>query len=261
MSHSADINYLYLRHYIESLPGSGQGLRILDYGCGQGEVVSLLRGAGFDCQGCDVNDGEGYTRDSPELQVLRKAGHIQAIEEEGPLPYPVGYFDVVLSNQVFEHVRDLGAVLARLRFVLKDDGHILAHFPSKEVLREGHIGIPLAHRFPRNSRLRYFYTLTLRRLGLGYFKRPGEDAAQWTERTLAWIDQHCCYLPMRTLRRIMSVEFTITHNEQPYMLFRAGTRSWLRWLLQVPGLAPVWCRLFRSLAFMAVVLRPIRPTS
>lgn len=257
MTRSPEINYRYFRHYVASLPGA-KGLRILDYGCGAGEIVGLLRESGFACEGCDVYYPGGTSLESPGLQGLMREGHVRAVEEDGELPYPAGQFDVVLSNQVFEHVRDLGEVLRRLLPVLKPDGHILAHFPSKEVMREGHIGIPFAHWFRRGSRVRRAYTLLLRRMGLGYFKREEESPVEWTERCLSWVDNYCSYVPISKLRRIMQARYTVSHNEMQYMLFRAGSRWWLRRLLTLPGTAPLWCGLFRRLAFMSVVLRPRR---
>jgi len=57
-----------------------------------------------------------------------------------------------------------------LNRVLKPGGCMLSIFPSRDVLREGHIGIPLAHRFARGSRARLLYTWALRRAGLGTWK-------------------------------------------------------------------------------------------
>jgi len=76
------------------------------------------------------------------------------------------------------------------------------HFPSRELIREGHIGIPLAHRLPR-GRLRTAYTATLRRLGFGILigaKPSGElPPREWARRTLDWIDRYCLYRPYREI--------------------------------------------------------------
>jgi SAM-dependent methyltransferase len=257
MTRSPEINYLYFRHYVQSLPRAAE-LRVLDYGCGAGEVVELLREAGLQAEGCDVYYEGGSSLDSSLAQELMRAGHLRSIDEQSDLPYPPGTFDVIIANMVFEHVRDLEAVLRRLRRVLKVDGHILAHFPTQEVMREGHIGIPFAHRLRRGSRLRYFYTLGLRRLGLGYFKDQVPSPKGWTDRHLSWIDHYCFYRSMPEVRRIFAGHFDVAFNEMQYMCFRAGSRPWLLRLLALPGSVPLWCWIFRRLAFTALQLRPIR---
>lgn len=255
MTRSSQLNYRYYQHYIEGLP-RGADFRVLDYGCGEGQMVRLLRESGLDCVGCDVYYGGGTAHEAPHLKELMEAGLVKAVPEEGPLPYPAGHFDVVLSNQVFEHVRDVGATLDRIRPLLKPGGHILAHFPSREVIREGHIGIPFSHWFKPGSRLRRGYTLLLRRLGMGYFKRPGETPAEWTDRCLHWIDNYCFYVPVAELDQVMGSRFQVTHNEMQYMLFRSSDRPLLNAMIRLPGLRGLWCLVFRRLAFMAVVLHP-----
>ena len=160
-----------------------------------------------------------------------QAGHVRCLEAAGTLPYPSESFDVVLANMVFEHVQDLDSVLENLRRVLKPSGHVLAHFPTLEVFREGHIGIPFAHRFRKDSRLRRVYTRMLRRLGLGYFKEKARGVEAWTDLALSWIDRYCHYRPLSEVRRALQGRFAVSFNEMPYMRFRAGERAWLRRLL------------------------------
>lgn len=255
MTRTVDVNYSYLRHYVQTLPRSTH-LRVLDFGCGAGDVVTLLREVGIHAEGCDVFYVGGFTQESLQAQELMRAGHLRRIDEHSDLPYPPGTFDVILANMVFEHVQDLEAVLRRLRRILRMDGHILAHFPTKEVMKEGHIGIPFAHRLRRGSRWRYAYTLWLRRLGLGHFKEQSPNSSAWTARQLSWIDTYCYYRSMREVRRILAGTFEITFNEMQYMHFRAGARTWLHRLLDLPGAAPLACWVFRRLAFTAIVLRP-----
>lgn len=255
LSRSAETNYIYFRHYVQSLPGAAR-VRVLDYGCGAGEVVALLRGAGLQAEGCDVFYEGGSSSTSLCAQALIQSGHLRNIDDDGDLPYPPASFDVILANMVFEHVRDLEVVLGRLGRVLKSDGHILAHFPTLEVMREGHIGIPFVHWFSKGSRLRHTYTLWLRRLGLGYYKEQSSSPSAWTDRQLAWIDTYCFYRSMPEVMRILSGRFDVAFNEMQYMRFRAGDRRWLRRLFDLWGLAPLACRAFRRLAFTAMVLRP-----
>ena len=56
---------------------------------------------------------------------------------------------------------------------------LLSIFPSRDVFREGHIGIPFSHWFQKESRVRFYYTWALRGLGLGTWKDQAPTARQW----------------------------------------------------------------------------------
>jgi len=58
------------------------------------------------------------------------------------LPYPDGFFDVVLTSEVLEHVGHLEAALAELYRVLADEGHAV-------------ITVPYFHDWPRTSTRAY----------------------------------------------------------------------------------------------------------
>jgi SAM-dependent methyltransferase len=62
---------------------------------------------------------------------------------EGPQPYENDHFDVVVSNQVFEHISgaELRQVLEKTSRVLKPGGFLLALFPRADVWFEGHLGV------------------------------------------------------------------------------------------------------------------------
>ena len=53
---------------------------------------------------------------------------------------------------------------------MRPGGSVVSLFPSADVWREGHCGIPFLHWFSPTSRWRYRYALTLRRMGLGSYK-------------------------------------------------------------------------------------------
>ena len=149
------------------------GGRLLDYGCGRGEIVLAARKRGIEAYGCDTFYGG-----APERSKL--VGQLDTFVfemKDGIIPFPNAHFECVVSNQVLEHIDDWSPSLAEINRVLKPGGVLLALFPTREAWREGHIGIPFAHWFGRTSRMRRPYTSLMRRLGFGYFKK-GKQISQ-----------------------------------------------------------------------------------
>ncbi len=132
--------------------------KILDYGCGKGLIVEEGIRRGIDFYGVEAfSFGSGVKL----KDYLRQRGFLDdKIKEiiDGVIPFPDHYFDLVISNQVFEHVTNLDACLVEINRVLKPGGKLLCLFSSKEVIREGHCGILFAHRFPK-SLFRYYWLL------------------------------------------------------------------------------------------------------
>jgi SAM-dependent methyltransferase len=239
-----DVNRRYFVHHVVT---SG-ARKVLDYGCGAGEVVAELRRRGVDCHGADVFYG-GSPFKSRELEQLVADGVIRHFREGEPVPFPDGTFDLIISNQVFEHVVDLEPTVAELDRLLAPGGVMYHHFPSREVLREGHIGIPLAHRLPP-GRVRTAYTVVLRRLGFG---SPGNEPPRtWTRRKLDWIDTYTVYRPYSEIARVFGARFEFRGREADYCRFRAAARRFRPLLAHFDRLQAV---LLRRLAFMALEMR------
>ena len=138
-------------------------------------------------------------------------------------------------------------------------GLALSLFPARDVWREGHIGIPFAHRLPRGSRLRFGYTWALRSLGLGTWKEQAPNRRQWAADKLAWIDAYTHY---RTATRRSSAPsgayFRNELREAEYIRFRLRDVPWrapLARLLDLPRRPPLAAALFRKLAFLVIVSR------
>jgi SAM-dependent methyltransferase len=90
--------------------------RLLDWGCGWGQLSALLLERGLDVASFDWSEG------APEAEVaLEKFPHITAFRSSRPvaLPYADGSFDAVLSCGVLEHVHDPAASLAELKRIMR----------------------------------------------------------------------------------------------------------------------------------------------
>ena len=98
---------------------------ILEIGSGRGTLLRLLHSRGLDAVGLETN---------PERIAEAKALHgDMAIRQTSgvALPFPDATFDVVLSFDVFEHIRDSDAHLTEVKRVLRPGGWYLLQTPNK----------------------------------------------------------------------------------------------------------------------------------
>jgi len=114
-----------LNRYQMLAPYLKAGDRILDAGAGGGEVVYVLREAGFDASG--IEPDEQYARHAREtLGVPVATGFVQ---DAG---VPAARFDVITMFHALEHVEDPSAILERLRSWIVDRGVLLVEVPNVE---------------------------------------------------------------------------------------------------------------------------------
>jgi 2-polyprenyl-3-methyl-5-hydroxy-6-metoxy-1,4-benzoquinol methylase len=100
MKVQANIAALQAAILAETIGDLRQNSRVLDIGCGNGDVVQGWLDLGFDAAGCDFRFKPGA-----RVESLRQAGGISLIAPEPyRLPYDDASFDIVVTNQVMEHV-------------------------------------------------------------------------------------------------------------------------------------------------------------
>lgn len=250
--YSHDVNYSYFLELIKRMRNS-QSLRVLDYGCGNGDMVRYLRSNGVNCYGTDLFEALcSYT----SINDLRLAGIVKPLASKGGVPFQMK-FDLIISNQVFEHVHDLDTALSHIKRALTSDGIMHHHFPCQETIREGHIGIPFAHWFPKGQ-TRFIYTLLLRCLGWGYHKGDKSPLA-WTEYKLKWIDEHCVYRNYTEILNLLTTKygFEVNEREMDYIAFRCKERSLLHRIVSIHQLVNLYRYIFTRLGFRVIDVVPI----
>lgn len=100
-----------------------RGRRILDVGCGMGMYVARLRQFSDDVYGVDI-DPDKVAEASVWLPNLQ----VSPAEE---LPFDDATFDVILLNEVIEHVDDDRRAIAEAYRVLAPGGHIVIYAPNR----------------------------------------------------------------------------------------------------------------------------------
>src|SRR6187455_654207 len=82
--------------YADTLKPSESGARVLDVGCGVGQVVARLSEAGFEAYGVDVSE--------PSIGRAKKFCERCQVYDGKRLPFPDNYFDSAGALNVLEHV-------------------------------------------------------------------------------------------------------------------------------------------------------------
>lgn len=255
-------NYKYLLNVIEQYIRRDPTLTILDYGCGKGEVIKAALLKNINIFGADIFHGG-----SSVPNLLAKEGLLGGVIREihdDHLEFPDKTFDLIISNQVFEHVKNLDSVLKEIYRVLKTNGVLYALFPPKEIFREGHTGIPFLHWFPKNK-IRYFYALTLRRLGLGTGFKPKEISPEdWVDIYLEYIDTKTYYRHAKDIKSLFSKYFRCEHHEDEIINYRAENLNnflgiLIKFGMKIPLVKQCGAYLFTRLAGYLIIARPKYP--
>lgn len=105
-------------------PAARGDMRILDWGCGKGQITYLIDQRGFNVVSCDINnpaaDDSSFGQEVPiisgrQIKVV-PLGHVYQ------LPFDEKSFDCVTSFGVLEHVESDRESLREIHRILKDGG-------------------------------------------------------------------------------------------------------------------------------------------
>lgn len=117
-----------------SVAGVTPSMRVLDVGCGRGEILRHCMRLGAEVHGIDY--AEVAARLSRDAITAERADGANPPLPAGVcradakrLPYPTRYFDRVLMFDVVEHLHpwELQQAMIEVRRVLKDDGRFIVH--------------------------------------------------------------------------------------------------------------------------------------
>ncbi|HMP04527.1 MAG TPA: class I SAM-dependent methyltransferase [Gemmatales bacterium] len=112
----------------------GQGVRMLDVGCGRG-----LRLDGFARRGFKVTGADFQPEVIAELKQRGFGGVVSDIDHLSD-HFPPGTFDLITAFYVLEHVPDVAATLAQCRRLLRPGGWLAAAVPLGDGLQANVLG-------------------------------------------------------------------------------------------------------------------------
>lgn len=113
--------FLYSRHRLDALlrrylPERGDGLRLLDVGCGTGHHLARLRQRGYEIAGIDGSaEMLRYAR-------MNNPGADLRLADVDRLPFPDGCFDLILCIEVLRYLPDASGCIGEMARVLKPGG-------------------------------------------------------------------------------------------------------------------------------------------
>ena len=108
------------------------GLTILDYGCGNGEILAEMQrlNSAANFVGVDVsNTALGAARQRlPDVPFY-------ALQDDGKVPLETGAVDFIFCSEVIEHVYDTEATFGELARLLRPGGRLLLTTPYHGLLK------------------------------------------------------------------------------------------------------------------------------
>lgn len=99
-----------------------QGMVVLDYGCGAGLSLLEMKAMGIDAYGIEADPNVHQVIDALKLNIF-----IGSIEDA---PFKKNMFDMIVLNQVIEHIPNPDKLLTKLKLYLKPNGKIVLSFPN-----------------------------------------------------------------------------------------------------------------------------------
>ena len=103
-----------------------RGGKILDIGCGSGQLLERLKESGWQCYGVELSPLASQKTRGLGLNIFT-GDLLSAL-------YPADFFDVVVLNHTFEHLPHPNAILKEIHRILKTEGLLQIYLPNIQSL-------------------------------------------------------------------------------------------------------------------------------
>jgi 2-polyprenyl-3-methyl-5-hydroxy-6-metoxy-1,4-benzoquinol methylase len=115
--------------------------KVMDFGCGPGDKPALLAALGYQVSGYDELKDDWHTIPENRAAILKFHSEMgmdfREAKEGEPLPWSANTFDVVMINDVIEHLHDSPRTLFNaLVTMIKEDGYFLVSVPNAANIRK-----------------------------------------------------------------------------------------------------------------------------
>lgn len=118
----------YIRRYSKTIKNS----RVLDVGCGLGNYTSLFSESKNEVFGLDVGD----------FRLPKFSDSFEFVKYDGEkMPFPDKHFDVIVSFDVIEHVKNDLQFVKEIKRIIKPKGKILIATPNRTRLAAFLLGL------------------------------------------------------------------------------------------------------------------------
>jgi SAM-dependent methyltransferase len=143
--------------YILQVTKGDKSIRILDYGSGKGQLITYLRLLGYkNVKGVDIKD-KILTDKLNNMHTNLGFNREVFFSYDGvSLPFDNTSFDLIVSQQVIEHVHNINQYFLECDRVLTHGGKLILDFPHRLVPFDTHTRMWFVHYFPISVR-RFFY--------------------------------------------------------------------------------------------------------
>lgn len=116
------ILYSIAGNFISALP-SRTG-KTLDFGCSGGDIIYMLKNAGFNTYGMDIS------KDAVQRCKKHNLKNVKVGTETDLVIYPDDFFDSIRASHVIEHMTDPGRFIKLASKKLTDDGELVIQTPN-----------------------------------------------------------------------------------------------------------------------------------
>lgn len=246
---------------------SGDCIRILDAGCGNGRLIRYLQVSlpmlhpdkVFAIHGFDVVD-HGVQKLGFIQQTVKmlSSSHIDtdidwqkrihAFSQDENWNFGSEKFNFIVSNQVLEHVANKDKFFHNVHENLENGGYSIHLAPLSHIIWEGHIFLPWAHKFRSFSAL-YGYIRLMSRLGFGKFRQQrNRDIPIDTDRDV-YSQRHADYIFFLTSYSSEAESLDVCRRNNLRADFRFSLEFFTSKARQLIGLHPNFVYAFREAGF------------